>query len=220
MHRFQSVSILFVCLGAVLFTAGCDFPSDPPIKTPVTPPTHQSTIDTSKVLLPLSKGISWIYIAVKNQQSQSYETNASEIRNSRGLFFRVSYIHNPQGSPPRPILAFPSMLRNLPEGLGFYNTTGVLDTNSSLELKPSFVLPYPSTPGNTWSGAPSSEYTVRVVSKDTIIVDFTGEKRAVYRYEVMESGRSTTNFYVLPGKAFIRIDHPEATFHTVAWIGT
>lgn len=206
---------------ALICTSGCDFPADPPLKssTPVSPPA--SYIDTAKYLLPLAKGVSWIYIGVgRNQQTQSYETNANEIVTHNGTYYRVNYLHNPQGSPPRPVQAFPPTMRNIQQGLAFYNIVGILDTSEKRELKPAFVLPYPSKPGQVWTQEPpQQDFTVRVIAKDTTIVDYLGERRSVYRYEVTERGAGVTNFYVLPGKALLRIEHPDATFHTVAWMG-
>lgn len=205
----------------VLLAGGCDFPSDPPIKAPDVPDVVVSTIDTSKVLLPLRKGVAWLYYGVsKNQFPQSYDASAYEIKSNKGTFYRVTYSHTPGGAPPRPVFAFPSMLRNIPEGLGFYSLNGVMDTSATRELYPAFVLPYPSQPGTVWrSSQPGSDISVRVAAKDTAIVDYIGETRRVYRYEVVDKGRDTTTFYVLPGKALLRVEHPEATFHTVAWIG-
>ena len=205
----------------VLLLGGCDFPSDPPVRTHVAPVVVPSMIDTSKVLLPLAKGISWLYYGVsKNQQPQSYETTAFETKSNRGTFYRVTYSHNQPGAPPRPVFAFPSMLRNIPEGLAFYSLTGVMDTSQERQVYPAFVLPYPAQTGTVWrSSSPASDYSVQVMAKDTAIVDYIGETRRVYRYSVFDGGRDTTTFYVLPGKALLRIEHPDATFYTVAWIG-
>jgi hypothetical protein len=207
-------------LVVLIVLGGCDFPSDPPLKTTVTPPPVISVIDTAKTLLPLAKGITWIYVGVaNNQQSEPYQTSPLEIKSMR-TYFRLSYSVNVnQGGPPRIVTAFPNILRNLPEGLAFYETNGVADTSGQHDPNPAFVLPYPSVPGAKWSSAATSDFTVRVVSKDTLITGYTEEKRAVYRYEVTEKGKSPMNFYVLPGKALLRIERADATFYTVAWLG-
>ena len=61
----KRISLFLPVCCALFIVAGCDFPADPPVKPAVNPPPLQplENIDSAASLLPLHKGISWVYIA-------------------------------------------------------------------------------------------------------------------------------------------------------------
>jgi hypothetical protein len=220
MRYLRPISLAFVLCCAAVLLCRCDFPEDPPLKPRVTTP---PTIDTAHTLLPLNENVGWVYhVVVRGQQTQSYITYAQQINMSSGSYYQVTYSYS-HYAPPRTMLAFPQLLKNVDSGLGFYNMSAILDPLTEVP-KFRFMLPYPSEVGvkmewtDTSKGTPV-QVEVTVVSKDTTIADFTGAKRSVYRYDVVEDRKDRTTYYVLPGKALLRIEMKDATFHTIAWIG-
>lgn len=212
--------LLSSLLVAAILT-GCDFPSDPPLKpdTPVVPPV--STIDTAKALLPLRPGAGWVYYAVPRfGPPVSYITTITPEDLNGGTWYRVVYTHTLMG-PTRVVMGFPVLLRNLPQGLGFYSYFSPGDTTAtSRPPRAQFVLPYPAKVDSVWNDTNfNNEYTVRVVAKDTTVADYSGLTHKVYRYEIVEKGKDRTTMYVIPGKAIMRIEQQDVTFQTVAWFG-
>jgi hypothetical protein len=217
MRYLRPISLAFVLCCAAVLLCRCDFPEDPPLKSRTTTP---PTIDTALTLLPLTENVGWVYhVIVRGQQTQSYITYAQQIIMPSGAYYQVSYSYS-QYAPPRTWFAFPPLLKNIDGGLGFFDMNTILDTSQTKAPKVRYMLPYPADVGMKWTDTTrGSEVEVRVVSKDTTITDFSGAKRSVYRYDVVEDRKDRTTYFVLPGKALLRVETKDATFHTIAWIG-
>lgn len=209
---------LFALLSCSMVIVSCDFPADPPMKKVEPKPPVVFTIDSATVLLPLHAGNKWSFIVVATQgPSQMASVAKTQNLDYQGdIFTLLRYYYWVGGGYPT--AAFPPVLQNDTLGLYLYERGSTADTVTlSKPPKLSFVLPYPSRVGDTWS-SPESDYSVRVAAKDTVVTgynDFTQYR--CYRYNVDYRGRSKYVIYAMPGVAFIRIDHDNLYFFSTAW---
>ncbi len=215
----KTISLLVLLLS---FTAGCEWPPDPPLKTEVPqPPDTTDPVDTTTVLLPLDTRLSWVYVVTSNvrppQEARSISPVPIDWQSIR--FHEVEYIYqtsNPPGLPP--ILAFPPILKNTRTGLSFYHLTNPQDT-VVMTSPPRLVyhLPYPAEQGATWT-SPNEEYQVRLLNVDTLITDINRMKTfRVWRYRITRQRQPETDIFAIPGVAFLRVEDMMFEYHTIGW---
>lgn len=201
-------------------SAGCDFPSDPPLKEPDDTVNRPVNPRVYGDLLPLDPDNRWVYVA----QYQQRPTGSPVAVSPRSLNFRgetfsyLSYAVLPAG-PSGPFQAFPSLLRNDSTGLSFYSPVNPEDTLQITRApKYMFTLPYPTRPGTELQGS-NSEYLVRVTNVDTLVNmhTFGSILLPVTRYVVLSRPRQETVFYILPEVCILRVETENYTFHTISW---
>ncbi|MBI5645909.1 MAG: hypothetical protein HY962_03180 [Ignavibacteriae bacterium] len=220
-RRLATVSVI-LALAGLLCVQGCDFPDDPPLK-PIVPPvvTEPSRIDSAQSLLELKRGISWVYMAVpRGEQPQTYVLNPSDVTIAGTRYFRAPFGYTPD-APSRFGVTMPLLLRQVDRSIAFYEFP--LDTLREPGRSPryAFILPYPAQVGSRTAetNGPTGNVSVLVAAKDTVIEDHTGAMRRVYRYDVTGYRNGKLVIYALPGKALLRIDQDDVTYHTLTWIG-
>jgi hypothetical protein len=214
---------IFLPVLAFLFSAGgCDFPADPPVKAPVvTPPVDpKPNIDSATALLPLHKGILWVYTAQTSPAStQSGLAQVTETIYGGTKFFRVPYTY--WESPRDFMIVLPVALRSIGKGVAFYDAA-YDSTGPQRPFRLAFQLPYPAKVGDEWP--PSGQtapfgMTVKVAAKDTAIADPSGKTWNVYRYDVRDSKNKLSILYIVPGKAILRVIAEGVVINTVSWSG-
>ena len=219
--RFSHILLTASLAGIALTGLHCDFPDDPPLKAPATPPVSEiSRIDSAAALLELKHGISWVYMAVpKGGVGQTYIMNPVEFMHGGTRYMRAPYGY--METHGRFTLSLPLLMRQVDKSISFYDFP--LDTLREPGRTPrfAFMLPYPAGVGRVTPdiNGPTSGVTTKVVAKDTVITDQTGAPRRVYRYEVQGYHNGRTVIYVLPGKALLRIEQDDVDYHTFTWIG-
>jgi len=220
----QAKRILSAVLGGMLFLwTGCDFPSDPPLKTdnPVYDQTVFS-IDSADGLLPLRTGNTWRYVVTSANPAAETKQNATdamatEMMHKGRMYYLLRYVFV-EKSTNTPLPAFPSLLRNTNFGLSFYRSNS-RDTLSPLTHPPEllYTLPYPADAGTIWN-EPRSKYTVFVAAKDTLIYGYKSNiGHRCYRYDVRYMGFLVHRIMAIPGSALLKIDTGQNIFHSVAW---
>jgi hypothetical protein len=218
----KRLCILLPLIALFLHAAGCDFPADPPVKRPVvTPPVDpKKHIDSAATLLPLHKGITWVYTAQTSPTStQSGIAQVSETIYGGIKYFRVPYTY--WESPRDFLLVLPVAMRTIGKGVAFYDAA-YDSTGPQRAFRLAFQLPYPAQIGDEWPPAGQTApfgMTVKVAAKDTVITDLAGASWNVYRYDVRDSRNKLSSLFVLPGKAILRIATEDVVINTVSWGG-
>ncbi|MBL0174085.1 MAG: hypothetical protein IPP94_02280 [Ignavibacteria bacterium] len=215
---------LLVALVCALAAGGCDFPADPPLKAPVTPPAVEARphIDSAAALLPLRKGVGWVYMAQpKFMAPQSGIAWVTETVMGGTLYHRAPFTYDL--NPVKLVLVLPHCMRQVDRGIAFYDAP--FDTLREAPRSPRlmFVLPYPAARGAEWpsGNAPNGPFgmTVTVQAKDTVIADPAGATWHTYRYDVRDAKGERTSLFIVPGKAIVRMQRDDVTIHTMSWIG-
>ena len=218
-HGFlQRPVIVALSMAAVLIAVGCDFPSDPPLKSADDPPAA-STYDSTNVLLPLHRGVNWVYLFEQPGRPPSQP----RIVTPRPLSYEgVTYHFVPyaayQMGPGALEVAFPVLLRNDTLGLEFYQPMRAEDTSGiSIDPKYIFTLPYPAKVGS-YTSPKNPEYSVRLTSRDTLITMANHPvSLPCHRYEIWKGPRLQTVMYVVPGLCILRVEDERRVYHTLAW---
>ena len=211
---FLSVALLLAVLAA-----SCDFPQDPPLRID-DPGMNRivQDIDSARSVIPLQAGNKWMYIAVPvqfNPQAAMFAT-ATELTWNTQVYYDLRYGFYLK-SPVSTTFAFPILLKKTSVGLSFYERSGPIDTLLIRQPRLAFSLPYPARTGTTWSD-PSTDYTVQVVAKDTLIRAYnSNEMFRCYRYSVERHRKHLCDIYVIPGSAFLRVEYDDISFHTTGW---
>jgi hypothetical protein len=204
----------------VLLVSSCDFPASPPLRTgnPDIDPKQVDSFDSAQCLIPLLAGNRWQYIAIPEQHAQqpaSYAI-ASEVKWAGKTFYDLRYAYFMK-APVSTNYAFPALLSRSGAGISLYERFSMQDTVLTRAPKLAFTLPYPVPAGTKWTDQ-DSDYDVRVVSKDTLVRMYnTVQAYRCYQYDVQHRGRDRCTIFVAPGKAFLRIEFQDITFHTVGW---
>jgi hypothetical protein len=213
------VIISAAIVAVAILTVRCDFPSDPPLKSAYVEPPAVEPTDSTGVLLPLRRGVEWVYAYEVPQRPLSPARTISPrpLEFDRLAYFYVPYIAfmtGPGGLEP----AFPLLLRNDTLGLSFYQPIRMEDT-SGISVRPKFMftLPYPAHLGRVYRGR-NPEFSVRATHRDTLITMLNHPvSLPCHRYEVWKGPRIITVLYVVPGLCILRIEDDERTFHTLSW---
>ena len=209
---------LAVALCLSLF-AGCDFPSDPPLKAPATVK-PESQIDSARCLLPLKTGNVWTYTVLpKGEAPRIGYAVTGEQTYSGNIFYEVKYGYYPTSSWYA-VLAFPSILQRTNHALSFYDKGGV-DSSGTRLPRLVYTLPYPAAVGTVWRD-PHSDYQVTVAAKDTLLQSYDSlNTYACYRYDVQRIHGSGTgrviSMYCIPGSAILKIVYDDLVFYTTEW---
>ncbi len=204
---------------ALLLLVGCDFPSDPPLKTGEVDPPAVDPTDSTGVLLPLNRRVQWVYIfeAPPRPPSAPRLVSPRELSFEGNRFFYVPY-SSTMGGPGGLRVAFPVLLRNDTLGLSFYQPVRAEDTISiALRPKYMFTLPYPARVGHRYTGR-NPEYSVRLTSKDTLVTMHNHPvSLPCHRYEVWRGMQMVTVLYIVPGLCILRIEDEDLVYHTIGW---
>ncbi len=197
----------------------CDFPSDPPLKTTATDPNTGDPRDSTSVLLPLRRGVQWLYVfeAPPRPPSAPRLITPRELSFEDTRFFYVPY-SSTMGGPGGMRVAFPVLLRNDSVGLSFYQPVRAEDT-IAIGVRPKFMftLPFPGRIGQRYSGR-NPEYTVRLTNKDTLITMYNHPvSLPCHRYEVWSGPKVVSVLYVVPGLCILRIEDQDTLYHTLGW---
>ncbi|MCB2205411.1 hypothetical protein KQI65_11745 [bacterium] len=211
--------IASMIFAAVLLLTACDFPSDPPLKSPesndpVVVPTGPDQ------LLPLEDGNLWIYVVTTRSRPNSSAIGALmrklTFQNMNYYLLRYGTLLGPAGTTKR---AFPMLLAQDSAGLGFYQP-GDPDDTLRLNSKPmlSFHLPYPAQPDETWAQYNGAEFATRLTDVNLVVPMLTtGIELLCNRYEVALNNRLVEVLYIVPGVCILRVDIEDEQYHTVGW---
>lgn len=217
LHSPLPVHALVAC--AILFAVGCDFPSDPPLKdTTVVPPVVEPA-DTLAPLLPLHRGVEWVYQYEQTGRPPSMPRIAvpRPLEYDGVLFQYVPYAAY-TGGPGGMEVAFPVLLRNDSLGLAFHQPERMEDT-SGITIRPKYIftLPYPAKIGRFYDGQ-NPEHRVRLTHRDTLVTMFNlPVSLPCHRYEVWKGPRLSSVLYIVPGLCILRIEDERRVFHTISW---
>ncbi|MBR9976294.1 MAG: hypothetical protein KFF77_11980 [Bacteroidetes bacterium] len=218
-HPFPGIAAALLFAFAVLFAVGCDFPSDPPLKdTTIVPPIDEPA-DTLSPLLPLHRGVQWVY----QHEQQGRPPSMPRMIVPRpleydGIDFHYVLYAAYMGGPGGVEVAFPVLLRNDSIGLAFHQPLRMEDT-SGISIRPKYIftLPYPGRIGRFHEGQ-NPEYRVRLTHRDTLVTMFNYPVSLLcHRYEVWKGQRLTSVLYVVPGLCILRIEEERRIYHTISW---
>jgi hypothetical protein len=206
-------------LALVLLATHCDFPADPPLKSDVVEPPAVEPTDSTGVLLPLHRGVEWVYV----HETPPRPASLPRLVVPRPLDYDgVVYHYVPYvaftGGPTGVDVAFPVLLRNDSLGLSFYQPLRIEDT-SGITVRPKYMytLPYPARSGRFYQGR-NPEFAVRITHRDTLIaMQNHPVSLPCHRYEVWKGPRLATVLYVVPGLCILRVEDEHRVFHTINW---
>ncbi|MBR9977320.1 MAG: hypothetical protein KFH87_04460 [Bacteroidetes bacterium] len=208
-----------IITGSFLLLTNCDFPADPPLRTPDTEPPAVVPTDSTGVLLPLRNDVRWVYVFELPRHVSLPKAVTPRLLEIEELQFSyVPYIaisHAPMMRQP----AFPLLLRNDSLGLSFYKPVHVEDTNR-LSVRPTYMytLPYPARSGRMYEMGRNKDYTVRITHRDTLITMVNHPvSLPCHRYEVWRQRQLETVFYIVPGLCILRVERDNLIFHTIGW---
>lgn len=213
------MSVVVALVTALVLAVACDFPSDPPLKSTTVVPPDSTPTDTLAPLIPLHRGIQWVY----QYEQQGRPPSMPRLVIPRPLeyegieFHYVPYVA-PMGGPGELDVAFPVLLRNDSTGLAFHQPVRMEDT-SGITIRPKyfFTLPYPAQLGKMYNSR-NPEFRVRLTHRDTLVTMFSHPvSLPCHRYEVWKGPRLETVLYIVPGLCILRVEDDRRVYHTISW---